>query len=308
MGTLTERAIKKVSKQFPFLEEITSYETNKQQGKLTKIKLDVKIADAEFLFCIPQSYYGFDRWWQSENRKFIGQFVSHGFAIDAQNKIIRGMTWGTTNNYTFFKSIIGNGVGVKTVVLLTDYIWNHYSADCKAKNGPIFDFSHYEKSVYIRKEPPQGFVKLVSESDLSKNVRITNLLAINGAAHSNRNPEAALAMRELDNISPIFTKKINNELWRIMDKNGDGGMMGTFGNTTLLTHLYIDYLRSEDTFDVCLTRGATKISFVASRRSLSHPGICKINCTIDEAKGLIQDVQDHWKDGQLVSKDIEPFW
>lgn len=299
MRTLTAHEIEKFTRQFPFLGDVVDLESITRAPKYFVLKAQVSVADGETLFTIPKFCHA-PHWIGSQDDKYVGRVYPVAYAIDREGRIWRTLKWDYDIPCSFIKEVIGEGQEVKTVVLVRKYLWWHNVKDWlkKGYSTCVGGWSHHEYQVYICKQPKQGFFQLVQESNLAKNVRITDLISVSLAyAHDNR--EASAAIIELNQLLSRFVEKVGPELWQWVGQFESRGMSGMFGSTMLMAYTIAGRIM------ISFWCGTEQITFVGDDQRPDRTGLQSMCCTVETAKRIIQDVIDNWqKDNLQPDKEV----
>jgi hypothetical protein len=295
MRTLTVKEIAKYYKEFPFLEEIVDRESA-QDTKNFKIKVQVSVADAESMYIIPRFCLA-PNWIGSKDDKYIGRIRPIAFAFNSKGELVYSLEWNYDHAYNFLKEVIA-GKDVKTVVLVRKYMWwyevkDWYKKGLETNRGT---YSHREYQIFIFKEPKQGFEKLIENSNFSKNVPITDLIHVS-LAGSHKDNEASAAMKELEALVDKFEKGIGASLWKQVNECGHSGMSGVFGKTELRTFATAGRIMFS------FWSGKDQITFVGDESDYTRTGLQSMNCSVDMAKFIVQEVIDNWEASKLQAND-----
>jgi len=299
MRTLKAKEIAKYYREFPFLEAILDQESARMV-KQFRLSVLVSVADAESLFIIPRFCLP-PHWIGSQDGKYVGRVQPIVYAFDDANKVVKSMAWGYNRKDSFLKEVI-TGASVKTVALVRKYTWFLEVKDWLARGLDTYvgAFSHHEYQTIIFKKPQQGFSKLIQESDLTKNVPINDLLAIGMAGYRQEN-EATRAMKELESLVDKFERSIAPRVWAKVNKCKRAGMSGVFGKTELRTFATAGRIMFS------FWSGKDQITFVGDESDYTRTGLQSMNCTVDMAKFIVQQVIDNWEASKLQAKDKISF-
>lgn len=295
MRTLTVKEVVKFYKEFPFMETIVDRESAQDPEHL-KLKVQVSVADAESLYIIPRFCLS-PHWVGNSDGKFVGRFRPIAHAFDNEGVLLNILTWDYEHPCPFLKEVITDK-NTKTVVLAIKYMWWHEIEDWVSKGLDTFmgKYSHREYVVFIFKEPKQGFAKLIEDSDLSRNVPITDLLSISMAGHRKQN-EATVATKALEALVNKFEKCVGANLWEQVKKCQHSGMSGVFGNTELMTFITAGRIM------LSFYAGKDQITFVGDESDYTRTGLQSMNCSVDTATFLVQKVIDNWQNSKLQIND-----
>lgn len=293
MRTLTVKEIVKIAKEFPFLHQIIDLESAADDPKRLVLKVQVSVADGETLYTKPRFCLD-PNWIGTDDNKYVGHLTPIAYVINQDDFAFRHLEWGYENSDSFLKELVRDGSGVKVVVLIMKYKWWHNIEDWFEKGLETYvgEYSHREYEIYIFKQPNQGMSKLIEESNLAKNVRITDLLSVSMAGHRQQN-EASVAVKELTDLVDRFERTIGAELWQVVNECVESGMSGVFGKTELRTFTTAGRIM------LSFWRGPEQITFVGDESDYTRTGLQSMNCTVDTAKRLVQDVIDNWQKVKL---------
>jgi hypothetical protein len=295
MRTLTVKEIAKYYREFPFMETVLDREAA-QDPKHFRLKVQVSVADAKSLFIIPR-YCLHPNWIGNDDGKYIGHVHPVAYAFNSKNERINSLVWNCDYRDHFLKEVI-KGKDIRTVVLVRIYDWWHEIEDWFKKGHDTYvgAYSHHEWQIFIFKEPKQGFGQLIVESDLTKNVPINDLLSISMAGCRKQN-EATVAIKALEALVDKFEKSIGFSLWKRVSECKHSGMSGIFGRTELRTFVTAGRIM------LSFWSGKDQITFVGVESDYTRTGLQSMNCTVDMAKFIVQQVIDNWEASKLQSDD-----
>lgn len=301
MRTLTVKEIAKFYKQFPFMEVILDRESAEDTEHF-RVKVQVSVADAESLYTIPRFCLP-PHWIGTGDGKYVGRVRPTAYAFNNNGVLLNSIVWNYDHIDHFLKEVIMGINDVKTVVLVRKYILWHNVEDWLEKGLDTYvgAFSHHEYQTIIFKKPKQGFVKLMEESDLTKNVPINDLLSISMAGHRKQN-EATVATAELYALVDEFEKSIGVSLWERINSSKSSGMLGVFGKTELRTFATAGRIM------LSFWLGKNQITFVGDESDYTRTGLQSMNCSVDKAKFIVREVITNWQPMKLEdSKKISMF-
>jgi hypothetical protein len=303
LSTLSKTKVDVLQKEFPFLREIIPVdEFLSGKGKINLVfsEISVTVADSRALYFIPRSY-----WHEysicSHDNKHIGSSLMRAYSIDANNQIIDSWEWNYEGQDAFFGILLSKPERpVKKLVLVDSYKWYEHIADYyeRGLTTNVGKFSHLEYAVTVFKEPKQSFNQLKSESDLTSNVRIDDLLSISMAARLNT--DAKKATDEIDKIKAEFKNRIGQSMWKHISASKSSGMKGQFGNTELLT------LCSAGRVMLTFNRGKDNFTLVGDESDWKRTGVQSMHCTVIEAKEMVSEVIENWSPSKLL--DDKKVW
>lgn len=306
MSTLNFEQIKKLKREFPYLDGLVPLDLSLEKRISCKVSVKVQVADGEMLFtkpsfCLPPHYIG------TADNKFVGHRSPHVYVIGRDNKVIRRASWNYDHKDFFVKQVVGDGRDVTAVVLkvvyrMYDYIEDWYEKKLQTYVGA---FSYYDYQVTIFKPPKKGFAKLVEGARLTSNVQINDLVGISLA--SCNNPEAKAAINVLDDLVRAFEKNVAPSLWKTVNKCRTHGMSAEYGATKMLVYAISGRVM------ITFQRGDDQFTIVGDESDHKRTGLQSMNCTIDQAKNMVQDVIDHWKNVMMlpeksVQSDTDVFF
>jgi len=300
MRTLTVKEIAKYYKEFPFLETVLDRESVIEQPKRFQLKVHVSVADAESLYTIPQFCLP-PHWIGTGDGKYVGRVRPIAYAFNSKGELVNSLEWNYDHLDHFLKEVIA-GKDIKTVVLVRKYMWWHEIEDYfkKGLDTNVGAYSHREYETFIFKEPKQGFAKLIEESDLTRNVPINDLLSISMAGYRKQN-EATVATKALEALVDKFEKSIGVSLWKQINKCKHSGMSGVFGKTELRTFATAGRIMFS------FWSGKDQITFVGDESDYTRTGLQSMNCSVDMAKFIVQQVIDNWEASKLQTNDKISF-
>ena len=295
MRTLTGKAITKFYKEFPFMETVLDSESA-QDPEDFKLKVQVSVANPECLYIIPRFCLP-PHWIGNSDEKYVGRYYPTAYAFDSNNREVNRLRWNYDHRDHFFKEVI-TGQDTETIVLVMKYLWSHYVKDWMEKGLSTYvgKFSHSEYEIFIYKKPTQGFVKLVEESDLTKNVPIRDLLSICLAGDRGQK-EAKATMEALEALVDRFEKGIGVSLWKRINRSRSRGMSGVFGKTELKTFTTAGRIMLSN------WSGIEQITFVGDESDYTRTGLQSINCSVNKARFIIEQVITNWDPSKLLADD-----
>lgn len=307
MSTLTFEQIKKLKLEFPFLDDIAEREFwPVMVSDQFKLQVNVQVADGEMLyaeprFCLPPHYIG------TADNKFVGHRYPSVFVIGRDNQAIRLAQWDYNHNDFFIKQVVGDGHDVKAVVLVVEYKMYHNIEDWLERRLDTYagPFSHRDVRVTIYKAPKKGFARLVEKSRLTSNVRVTDLTGI--ALSSRNNAEARAVINVLEDVVKSFKKNVGPSLWKRMAGCDTKGMSADYGVTKMMAYTIAGRIM------ITFQRGGDQISVVGDESDFTRTGLQSMNCTVDVARAMVQDVISYWKNVKLlpeksVQSDTDVFF
>ena len=293
MSTLNSEQIKKLKREFPFLETLVPLAQSIEKSDQCKVNVKVQVADGEMLytkphFCLPPHYIG------TVDNKYVGHRYPHVYVIGRDDRVTRRASWNYDHMDFFIKQVVGDGRDVKAVVLVICYEMYHNIEDWLERKLDTYvgPFSHYNYRVTIYKAPKMGFVKLVENARLTSNVRITDLTSI--ALSSLKNLEAQATISVLNGLIAAFNKNVAPSLWKTVNKCRTHGMSAVYGTEKML--VYATAGRVMITFQ----RGDDQFTVVGDESDYKRTGLQSMNCTADTARSMVQDVIDHWKNVKFL--------
>lgn len=291
MRTLTVKEVFKFYKEFPFMETILDRESAEDTEHF-RLKIQVSVADAECLYTIPRFCLP-PHWIGTGDGKYVGRVRPIAYAFNSMGKLVNSIVWNYDHLDHFFKEVI-KGKDIKTVVLVKNYILWHEVEDWLEKGLDTYvgAYSHQEYHTFIFKMPKQGFSKLVDGSDLTKNVPINDLLSIGMAGYHKQN-EAAVAINALEELVDKFERNVGVSLWERANKCKSSGMSGIFGKTELRTFATAGRIM------LSFWLGKNQITFVGDESDYTRTGLQSMNCSVDMAKFIVQEVVDNWQPSKL---------
>jgi hypothetical protein len=291
MRTLTGKAIEKFYKEFPFMETIIDRESAEDTEHF-KIKLQVSVADAESLYTIPKFCLP-PHWIGTHNGKYVGRVRPLAYAFDSGGRLLETLEWNYDHPSHFLKDVVTNE-STDVVVLARKYSWWHEIEDWfeQGLDTYVGKYSHREYQIFVFKKTEQGFAKLIEESDLTKNVPINDLISISLAGHRAEN-EATRAIEVLEALVDEFENSIGIDLWKQVNECSRSGMSGTFGKTELRT------FASAGRIMLSFWVGKNQITFVGDESDYTRTGLQSMNCSVDMAKLIVQEVIDNWPTSKL---------
>lgn len=295
MRTLTVREIAKFYREFPFMKAVLDRESA-QDRRYFKLKVQVSVADAESLYIIPRFCLP-PHWIGTGNGKYVGHVQPVACAFNGRGELVNSIEWNYDHLDHFLKEVIVYK-DIKAVVLVRKYILWHEVEDWieKGLDTYVGAFSHHEYEIFIFKEPKQGFGQLIAESDLAKNVPINDLLSLSMAGYRKQN-EAAVATKALEALIKMFEKTIGVSLWEQINKCKHSGMSGVFGKTELQTFATAGRIMFS------FWSGKNQITFVGDESNYTRTGLQSMNCSVDVAKFMVQQVIDNWEASKLQAND-----
>lgn len=295
MRTLTVKEIAKYYREFPFMETVLDRESAEDTEHF-KLKVQISVADAESLyiiprFCLPPHYIG------TGDGKCVGHVYPTAYAFNSKGELVNSIEWNYDHLDNFLKEVIA-GKDIKTVVLVRKYhLWDEVEDWLnKGLDTYVGTYSHQKYETFIFKEPKKGFGQLIAESDLTKNVPINDLLSISMAGYRKQN-EATVATKALEALVDKFEKSIGVSLWEQVNKCKHSGMSGVFGKTELRTFATAGRIMFS------FWSGTDQITFVGDESDYTRTGLQSMNCSVDMAKFIVQEVIDNWEASKLQEND-----
>ena len=299
MRTLTVKEVTKYYREFPFMETVLDRESA-DDPKHFRLKIQVSVANAESLFiiprfCLPPHYIG------TGDGKYVGHVYPIAYAFNSKGELVNSLAWNYDHLDHFLKEVIA-GKDIKTVVLVMKYRLWHNVEDWlkKGLDTCVGAYSHQEYETFIFKEPKQGFGQLIVESNPTKNVPINDLLKISMAGYRKQN-EATVAIKALEALVDKFEKNIGVSLWERINKCKRSGMSGVFGKTELRTFATAGGIMFS------FWSGKDQITFVGDESNYTRTGLQSMNCSVDIAKFIVQEVIDNWEPAKLNANDKISF-
>lgn len=295
MRTLTVKEVAKYYREFPFMETVLDRESA-DDPKHFRLKVQVSVANAENLYIIPRFCLP-PQWIGTGDRKYVGRVYPTAYAFNSKGELVNKIEWNYDHLDHFLKEVIV-GEDIKTVVLVRKYHLWHNVEDWLEKGLDTYvgAYSHHEYETFIFKEPKQGFDQLIAESDLTKNVPINDLLQISMAGYRKQN-EATVAIKALEALVDKFEKNIGVSLRERVNKCKHSGMSGVFGKTELRTFVTAGRIM------LSFWSGKDQITFVGDESDYTRTGLQSMNCSVDMAKFIVQEVIDNWEASKLQAND-----
>jgi hypothetical protein len=290
--TINQKEAGRYLKEFPFLKEMVPIVKLAAGMKIAEIRIKVSVADAESLYIAPDFILP-PHWWSGQDPSMMCRVMPHIYAVTPSE--VRRKSWDYDHQDFFSKEILGDGSGVSAMVVVMVFSWYHYHG-WKVDNSNDA-FSHYEYAVHIYKPPKIGFSELLKETDIMKNVRLSDIGKLTSLEIA-RNPEAISVLNALDNLRNFFRDSIGVELWEKTRNYKHGGMSGVFGKTTLMS------FTSGGRTSVTLKRDQSEISFIADEEHVREMGVESVGSTLTAARAMVFDVVNHW-DSDFLEPDQE---
>ena len=299
MGTLNKDQVRKFIQQFPFLRDIEQIRPALDQPKHFRLQIKVQVADGEMLFneplfCLPP------RLISTRDQKFVGHLRPSCYVVRKDG--IRSDWWDYDHCDHFIKKLVWPGEGVDAVVLVEKYEMYDYIEDWYARGlgTGMGGFALHDWRVTIYKAPKQGFAKLIADSHLDGNVRITNLYSLGDLARAG-DPEAMRASRRLDDLIAAFKRYVAPELWKKVKRCRKEGLAGEYGATQMLVGI------SGGRVMITFRRGPDQFSVAALDNSYEGMGQDSIDCSVDAAYSMVYEVINNWKVVKLLpDADVLP--
>lgn len=296
MRTLKPDEISKFIDEFPFLSTILDTDTFITDPQHYQLKIHVEVADAETIFSrpdftMPPHYNG------TRDNKYIGHSYPSCFAVNPDNYVYNTIDWSYGWYSHFLKSVLIPYQPTKALVFLRVNDWWEYISDYSERklDTSVGPWSHKEFLVTIFKAPKQGFQKLLQTANLSRNVRITDLMSVGMAAYYG-NPEAIAAQALLKDAVKRFTQKVAKPLWKKLDASDNRGFKGIFGSTELLTYSIAGRVM------LTFNSGKDQITLVGDDSNYRRTGLQSMDGTVDSALYIINSLINHW-DLSLLEPD-----
>ncbi len=293
MSTLNSEQIKKLKREFPFLETLVPLAQSIEKSDQCKVNVKVQVADGEMLytephFCLPPHYIG------TADNKFVGHRYPSVYVIGHNDLIVRYARWDYEHKGFFIKQVTGDGRDIKAVVLVVYYVMFRNIEDWLERKLDTYvgPFSHHDYRVTIYKAPKQGFAKLIEKARLTSNVRITDLVRI--GLSSLNNLEAQAAINVLEGLVKAFKKNVAPSLWKEVNKCRTHGMSATYAATRMLVYAIAGRVM------ITFQRGSDQFTLVGDESDHKRTGLQSMNCTVDTAESMVKDVIDHWRNVKLL--------
>lgn len=294
MHTINQKEAGKYLREFPFLKEMIPIVKLSQGMRIAEIRIKVSVADAESLYIAPDFILP-PHWWSGPDPSMVCRVMPHIYAVTPSG--VRVKSWDYDHQNFFSKEILGDGVDVSAMVTVVVFAWYHYHG-WKVDNSNDA-FSHYEYAVHVYKPPKIGFARLLEETDLMKNVRLSDIGKLTSLELAG-NAEAIKVQKALDNLRNLIRDSIGVELWEKTRNFKHGGMSGVFGRTTLMS------FTSGGRTSITLKRDNSEISFIADEEHVREMGVESVGSTFSMARTMVLDVVTHW-DPDFLGPDEEVF-
>ena len=296
MSTLNRRQIRKFQNEFPFLDDVFDrISSNRFKLEKNVTQIVVSKADASSLYSVPVTYLA-PQLAVFDGNGFIGHAYSYAYAINSLSKIVDSMVWGENCKNFFLKDVL-NWCAETTEYLVRitskqcfKYIRNYFESGLESPAGP---FSHWDNLVIVYKKPDVGFANYLHNLNLSSNVPINNInqLVLQGEIYT----EAKDTLHELSSLVSLFSRKVGMNLWRKITSGKNGCFSGNFGNTKVMT------TDSMAKIIITLESNSGFLNFCGSDSEYTGLNLYTMNCDVDSAKRMVNDVVDNWDPNKLVN-------